>query len=86
MEFVLLGLLLLSFPIIAIVALVKAVNLKEQLRAMEARFETLDLKVGGLLRAAPAAAATAPPQAAAPAQPAPPPPLQAARQFVLHRD
>ena len=35
MEFVLLGLLLLSFPIIAIVALVKAINASDRLRGME---------------------------------------------------
>jgi len=71
MEFVLLGLLVLSFPIIAIVALVKAVNLNERLRAMEARFGALELKVGSLLSAAPAPAATrpaaaSPPEAASP--------------------
>ena len=71
MEFVLLGLLVLSFPIIAIVALVKAVNVNDRLRAMEVRFEALELKVGSLLRAAPSPAAAAQP-AAPPPQPAPP--------------
>ena len=44
MEYLLLGLLVLSFPIIAIVALVKAVNINDRLRAMEARFGALELK------------------------------------------
>src|SRR5882757_2402291 len=80
MEFVLLGLLVLSFPIIAIVALVKAVNVNDRLRAMEARFAALDLKVGSLLGAAPVAAprpAAPPPQPAAPAASAPPETIKA---------
>ena len=58
MEFVLLGLLVLSFPIIAIVALVKAINLKTRLDAIEQRFAALDLKASHLLSSAPAKAAT----------------------------
>ncbi len=44
MEFFLLGLLVLSFPIIAIVALVKTININERLRAIEARFAALELQ------------------------------------------
>jgi uncharacterized membrane protein len=70
MEFVLLGLLVLSFPIIAIVALVKTVNLGDRFRAMEARFEALEAKVAG-------APGTAPIPATA-QKPAEPPPAPAA--------
>jgi uncharacterized membrane protein len=69
MEFVLLGLLLLSFPIIAIVALVKAVSAGDRLRAMEARFEALEAKLAGAPGAAPI-------PTAAP-KPAEPPPVPA---------
>ena len=72
MEFVLIGLLLLSFPIIAIVALVKAVNLGDRLRAMEARFESLEAKAAGAPGAAPIPA-TAP----KPVEPRPPEPRPA---------
>ncbi len=74
MEFVLLGLLVLSFPIIAIVALVKAVNLGDRLRAMEARFEALEAKAAGAPGAAPIPA-TAP----KPVEPRPPEPRPAER-------
>jgi uncharacterized membrane protein len=72
MEFVLLGLLVLSFPIIAIVALVKAVNVNDRLRAMEQRFGAIELQVGSLL-----GAATVPKPAAPAAQPTPPPEVAA---------
>ncbi len=52
MEFFLLGLLVLSFPIIAIVALVKTININERLRAIEARFAALELQRTGAPRAA----------------------------------
>jgi uncharacterized membrane protein len=53
MEFLLLGLLLLSFPIIAIVALVKAINLSDRLRGLEQRFAALELRLAGAPGAAP---------------------------------
>jgi uncharacterized membrane protein len=52
MEFFLLGLLVLSFPIIALVALVKTININERLRAIEARFAALELQSTGAPRAA----------------------------------
>jgi uncharacterized membrane protein len=70
MEFFLLGLLLLSFPIIAIVALVKAINAGDRLRGIEARFEALEARLAGAPGAAPIPA-TAP-------RPAEPPPAPAA--------
>jgi uncharacterized membrane protein len=64
MEFVfLLGLLLLAIPIIAIVALVKAVGLGDQLRRLDARLTTLERRTS---EAAPAAAPAPPPTSAAP--------------------
>jgi uncharacterized membrane protein len=71
MEFLLLGLLVLSFPIIAIVALVKTVNINERLRAFEARFAALELQAAG-------AAPIVPPIVARPTPPAPEPPSPAA--------
>src|SRR5262245_23410446 len=82
MEFVLIGLLLLSFPIIAIVALVKSINLAERLRTIEQRFEVLELRLAGAPGAAPAppppspsaspaATTAAPPIAAEPVRVAP---------------
>ncbi len=63
MEFLFLGLLVLSFPVIAIVALVKAVNVNERLRAMEARFAAFELKFSGAPGATPRAAeAVRPPE------------------------
>jgi uncharacterized membrane protein len=71
MEFFLLGLLLLSFPIIAIVALVKAINAGDRLRGIEARFEALEARLAGAPGAAPIPATAPrpaePPPAAAPA-------------------
>jgi uncharacterized membrane protein len=46
--FVLLGLLLLAFPIIAITALVKSVGLAEHLRRLEARLAVLERGVAGM--------------------------------------
>jgi uncharacterized membrane protein len=66
MEFFLLGLLLLSFPIIAIVALVKAINAGDRLRGIEARFEALEARIAG----APGAAPIPDSPAASPAAPA----------------
>ncbi|MBX9824431.1 MAG: DUF2339 domain-containing protein [Xanthobacteraceae bacterium] len=73
MEFVLLGLLLLSFPVIAIVALVKSINAGDRLRTMEARFQALEARLAG----APDAAPIRTPSPAAPS-PAEPPPAPAA--------
>jgi uncharacterized membrane protein len=66
MEFLLLGLLLLSFPIIAIVALVKTINITDRLRAFEQRFSALERRV-----AAAPGAAQAPPDTPAEESPAP---------------
>jgi uncharacterized membrane protein len=88
--FVLLGLLVLAFPIIAIVALVKSIGLGERLRGLEARMAMLDRRLAQQPPAAappeapttqeptpsvPAEPATEPSIAAMPpAEPAPPPP------------
>jgi uncharacterized membrane protein len=64
MEFLLLGLLILSFPIIAIVALVKAISTGDRLRALELRLAALEPRA----TAAPGAAPP-PEQAEAPAAP-----------------
>lgn len=69
------GLLVLAFPVIAIVALVKTVNTNERLRALEVRFTALEGR--GLAPAAAAAPAAAPPPPPAP-EPAPPQPQPAA--------
>ena len=70
MEIVWLGALLLAFPIIAIVALVKTINLGERLRVIEQRFEALELQ---LCRCARRGAAAQPePAAPPPAAVAPP--------------
>ena len=53
MEFVLLGLLMLSFPIIALVALVKTINISDRLRALERRFAAFELRTAGAPGAAP---------------------------------
>ncbi|MEX1084061.1 MAG: DUF2339 domain-containing protein, partial [Xanthobacteraceae bacterium] len=53
MEFVLFGLLMLSFPIIAIVALVKTINIGDRLRALERRFAAYELRATGAPGAAP---------------------------------
>ena len=65
--FVLLGLLLLAFPIIAILALVKSVTLADQLRRIDIRLATLE----GRLTQTPPATAAAP--TTIPAAPEPPP-------------
>jgi uncharacterized membrane protein len=78
--FVLLGLLLLAFPIVAIVSLVKSVTLADQLRRIDIRLSTIERRLAQPpAAAAPAAASVAPepppivpePAAATPAQPAP---------------
>ena len=48
MEFVLLGLIVLSFPIVAIVALVKAVGLDDRMRRLELRFAEIDARIAAL--------------------------------------
>src|SRR5262245_59543732 len=65
MEFVLLGLIVLSFPIVAIVALVRTVGLSDRLRRIEIRFQELETRL---------ASATVPPAATAAAAPPPPQP------------
>ncbi len=60
MEFVFLGLLVLAFPIIALVALVKTVSTNDRLRLLDARLAALELRGFGAPVAAP--------------QPPPPPP------------
>ena len=89
MEFVLLGLIVLSFPIIAIVALVKSVGLNDRLRRLELQFDALETRLAsGVAPATPAAAplpgavvqqppAAEPPRPAEPAE-APPEPSRAA--------
>ena len=72
MEFVLIGLLLLSFPIIAVVALVKSINLAERLQTMEQRFEMLERRLAGAPGTAPA-----PPQPSLAPLPQPAPPVAA---------
>jgi uncharacterized membrane protein len=73
MEFLpILVLLLLAFPIIAIVALVKASNVSHRMRQIEERFLALERRIAG----APIAAAAAPLHGAA-APPPPPPPVEA---------
>ena len=85
MEFLLLGLLLLSFPIIAIVALVKTINITDRLRALEQRFAALERRVAAAPGAAPPppeTPAAEPPEPAAAAEPVspqePPPEPEAA--------
>jgi len=58
MEFVLLALLILAFPIMAIVALVKSVGQGDRLRQLEGRFAALEARLAGGAAPAPAAAAT----------------------------
>jgi uncharacterized membrane protein len=78
MEFALIGLLLLSFPIIAIVALVMAVNLRDRLRVVEGQLALLAQRPAGAPAAAPQPAAAplpgAPPEPAPSAAPATTPP------------
>jgi uncharacterized membrane protein len=73
MEFVLLGLIVLSFPVIAIVALVKSVGVSDRLRQLELRFAELEGRpTVGPAAAAPSTAPAPPSTAAA----APEPPLE----------
>ena len=68
------GLVLLAFPVIAIVALVKTINISDRLRGMEARLAALEPKTAGAHGAAPAPVVTPQPVPAAPApEPAPAP-------------
>lgn len=88
MEFVFLGLIVLSFPIVAIVALVKTVSLNDRLRRLELRIGGLEtqLAAGGVAVARysattptsnehPAAMAPEPKREAEPAAPAAPTPV-----------
>ena len=61
MEFVFLGLLVLAFPVIAIVALVKTININERLRGIEARLAALEPRMTARCRRDAAAAAAPPP-------------------------
>ncbi len=81
MEFLfLLGLLLLAIPIIAIIALVMAVGLRDQLRRMQARLAALE----GRLAAAPPAPQTGQ-RRETPAEPVPPAPVHEAPPAVEPR-
>jgi uncharacterized membrane protein len=73
--FILLGLLVLAFPIIAIVALVKAVGLGEQLRHVDVRLAAMERRVA---QSPPGAATTAPETMS----PVPEPPPAAPRPVV----
>jgi uncharacterized membrane protein len=83
MEFVLLGLIVLSFPVIAIVALVKSVGLGDRLRQLELRLAALESRptVGPAATAAsptsatPPITATAPTPSPEPEKPPEPPPV-----------
>ncbi len=61
------GLLLLAFPVIAIVALVKAINANDRLRGIETRLAALEPMAAGAPRAAPAPAAAMQPVSPPPA-------------------
>jgi uncharacterized membrane protein len=79
MEFVLLGLLVLSFPIIAIVALVKTVTINDRLRSFERRLAALEPRPAAAPGAAPPpqpepSPVFVPPAPATAAEPPPPPP------------
>ncbi len=69
------GLVLLAFPVIAIVALVKTINIGDRLRGMEARLAALEPKTAGAPGAAPAPVVTPQPVAAPPAPEAAPAPI-----------
>src|SRR5262245_3559476 len=60
--FILVGLFLLAFPIIAIVALVKSVTLADQLRRIDIRLSTLERRLAQSPPAPTAATATVPPE------------------------
>ena len=70
MEFVLLGLIVLSFPIVAIVALVKSIGLGDRLFRLEKRLAELEGRsAAGAVAIAPSAAEPPPVPDAAPATP-----------------
>jgi len=73
------GLLLLAFPVIAIVALVKAINASDRLNKIEARLAELEPRTAGFPGAAPAPVVTPQPAAPPPArEPIPAPAAPAA--------
>jgi uncharacterized membrane protein len=79
MEFVFLGLLVLAFPIIAIVALVKTVSINDRLRMLDARLAAIESRGNEVSVAAPIPSAEpqpppVPESAAVAAEPPPPPP------------
>ncbi|MCX7312143.1 MAG: DUF2339 domain-containing protein [Alphaproteobacteria bacterium] len=91
---VLLALVMLAFPIIAIVALVKTININERLRAVEARFAPIAAALPGappfvMPRPAPepapipAAVVAEPPAPPEPAAPPPPEPFEPPAQPAL---
>ena len=75
MEFVLLGLLLLAFPVIAIVALVKVIDAAERLSVLERRLAALEPSPVIVRGSVPPQPEAPPAPAAAAAEP-PPPPLE----------
>jgi uncharacterized membrane protein len=74
MEFVFLGLLVLAFPIIALVALVKTVSTNDRLRALDARLAALELRGAGPIPSAEPPPPPPPPEPASAIAPEPPPP------------
>jgi uncharacterized membrane protein len=78
MEFFLLGLLVLSFPIVAIVALVKAINAGDRLNALERRLAAIDTRLAGAPGAAPPPPVEAPAPIPEPPAPEPAPAAAAA--------
>ena len=75
MEFVFIALLLLAFPIIAIVALVMAVGARDRIRSLETKFDTFQKGLPGLAAAAAdAQPVAAPQQTVEPVAPAAAPP------------
>jgi hypothetical protein len=70
--FVLLGLLVLAFPIIAIVALVKAIGLGNQLRRVDMQLAALERRVAQSSSGAAAPLSRLPRPGTAPIAPAPP--------------
>ncbi len=81
MEFVLLGLIVLSFPIVAIVALVKTIGLGDRMRRVELRFAELESRIAtGTVAAAPATTEPPPAFVAAPFVAPAPPPVETEKQ------
>jgi len=79
------GLLLLAFPVIAIVALVKTININDRLRGMEARLAALEPKTAGAPGAAPAPIVTPQPVPPPPAPQHSPPPVARAAEAAMRQ-